>query len=195
VDRKAGLVHVTDYPEHVGRAAAYLESLEHRLTRQVTIEARVIEVMLTDASAPGVNWNQAAAEARTSTGRTDSIDFDRLLAALGKQGTVTVLTATDVRALHNEQATIRVGVQAPAFEGFALAVTPQIGRDGTILMSVAPRLSQPVADRGRGSGSLPVLATSEVSTAVRVRDGETLVLPGIRRASSEIAVLLTTKVI
>lgn len=195
VDRKAGLVHVTDYPEHVDRAAAYLESLEHRLSQQVSIEARVIEVMLTDASAPGVNWNQAVAEARTSTGRTDTIDFDRLLAALGKQGTVNVLTATDVRALHNEQATIRVGVQASAFEGFALAVTPQIGRDGTILMSVAPRVSQPVADRGRGPGSPPVLATSEVSTAVRVRDGETLVLPGIRRASSEIAVLLTTKVI
>jgi type II secretory pathway component HofQ len=193
IDRKAGLVHVTDYPEHVDRTAAYLELVERRLNRQVSIQARVIKVILTDAGGPGVNWNQAVGQARTGTGPFETIDFARLIAALGRQGTVNVLTAADVKALHNEEATIRVGVQAPEFEGFALAVTPHISADGTILLSVAPAVSEPLAESRGGAGVL--LATSEVSTAVRIRDGETLVLPGIRRASSEIAVLLTTKVI
>jgi type II secretory pathway component HofQ len=192
VDRKAGLVHVTDYPERVDRVSAYIESLEQRLNRQVDIQARVIEVLLPDAAAPAVNWSSAIGQARTNVAGADALDLERLLKALRKQGTVTVLTASDVRALHNEQATIRVGVQTPAFEGFALAVTPQVAADGTILLTVAPSVAYRIAD---GAGSASAAATSEVSTAVRIRDGETLVLPGIRRGRSEIAVLLTTKVI
>jgi type II secretory pathway component HofQ len=192
VDRKAGLVHVTDYPERVDRVSAYIESLERRLNRQVDIQARVIEVLLPDAAAPAVNWSSAIGQARTNTAGADTLDLERLLNALRKQGTVTVLTGSEVRALHNEQATIRVGAQTPAFEGFALAVTPQVAADGTILLTVAPSVAYRITDSG---GSASVAATSDVSTAVRIRDGETLVLPGIRRARSEIAVLLTTKVI
>jgi type II secretory pathway component GspD/PulD (secretin) len=195
MDRKAGLVHVTDYPEHIDRAAAYIESVERRLNRQVEIRARVIEVTLPDANAPAVDWTRAVLQARTATGKGETLDFDRFLAALARQGTVMVLTASDVRTLHNEQAVIRVGVERTAFEGFVLAVTPQIGADGTILMTVAPAVSRAVAEGHDGTSSAPVLGTSDLSTAVRVRDGETLVLPGLRRARSDIAVLLTTKVI
>lgn len=195
VDRKAGLVHVTDYPERIDGVSAYIESLERRLNRQVDIQARVIEVVLPDAASPGVNWNQAIGQARTNAGPADTIDLDRLLNALRKQGTVNVLTISDVKTLHNEQATIRVGVHTPAFAGFVLVVTPQVAADGTVLLSVAPSVSYPLAGAGGSASSPAVTATSEVSTAVRLRDGDTLVLPGIRRAGSEIAFLLTTKVI
>jgi type II secretory pathway component HofQ len=194
VDRKAGLVHVTDYPENVERVAGYIESLERRLNRQVDIEARVIEVLLPDAGAPGVNWNEALGQARAAGPGSNVIDLNRLVSALSKRGTVNILTAADVTALHNEQATIRLGVQSPAFAGFALSVTPHIAADGTVLMSVSPTVAQPLGDDGRAGSPSSAMTTSEISTAVRVRDGETLVLPGIRRARSEIAVLLTTKV-
>lgn len=194
VDRKAGLAHVTDYPERIARVAAYIESLERRLGRQVSIQARVIELVLPDAHAPAVNWSQVIAESRSGEATRGEVDFGRLLSALSARGTVRVVTTAGLQALHNERAVVRIGAQAPPFEGFSLAVTPSIGTDGTILMTVEPTVSQADADPRTGAAS-PVPGTVEASTAVRVRDGETLVLPGIRRARSEIAVLLTTKVI
>ena len=193
VDRKAGLVHVTDFPERIERVSAYIESVERRLNRQVEIEARVIEVVLPEPGAPGVNWIQAIAQARTAPGPGAVVDLQRLVNALKVQGTVNVLTTSGVKALHNEQATVRVAAQAPAGDAFALVVTPQIAADGTVLLTVAPSVSYPIAGPTGSPG--PAIASSEVSTAVRVHDGDTLVLPGIRRARSEIAVLLTTKVI
>lgn len=194
VDRKAGLVHVTDYPERVAAVTAYVESLERRLNRQVDILARVVEVTFASPDAPGVNWNDVLGQARVGGGSVPSIDFDRFLAALATQGRVNVLTSSEVKALHNEPAIVRVGIEGPAFDGLALAVTPHIAADGTILMTVAPRMSHGVAEPGAASSGSPRMAISDVSTAVRVRDGETLVLPGIRQARSETAVLLTTKV-
>jgi type II secretory pathway component GspD/PulD (secretin) len=193
VDRKAGLLHVTDYPAQLARVSAYVEAVERRLGRQVDIQARVIEIVHGDANAPAVDWAAALDHARGGAAAR-AVDFDKLVAWLAPQGTVKVLTTAGLQALHNEKAIVRVGVLAPAFEGFALAVTPHIAADGTILMMVAPSLSQAVTEP-RGGVSAPSVATSELTTAVRVRDGETLVLPGLRRARSEIAVLLTMKVI
>lgn len=194
VDRKAGLVHVTDYPERVASVSAYLESLERRLNRQVDILARVVEVTHDSPDASSVNWSEALGQARSSGGSVAALDLDRLLAALARHGSAHVLTSSEVKALHNEQAVVRIGLDGPPFEGLALAVTPQIAADGTILLAVAPRLTRSVADPSAAASAAPVVSISDVSTAVRVRDGETLVLPGFRQARSEIAVLLTMKV-
>ena len=51
VDRKAGLLQVTDAPERLDRVSAYLEAVQDRLHRQVQIDARVIEVEPNDENA------------------------------------------------------------------------------------------------------------------------------------------------
>ena len=56
VDRKAGLLQVTDFPERLDRVAVYLDAVQDRVHRQVQIDARVIEVELNDEKAPGVDW-------------------------------------------------------------------------------------------------------------------------------------------
>ena len=40
VDRKAGLLQVTDFPERLDRVALYLDAVQDRVHRQVQIDAR-----------------------------------------------------------------------------------------------------------------------------------------------------------
>ena len=65
VDRKAGLLQVTDFPERLDRVSLYLDAVQDRVQRQVQIDARVIEVEPSDAKAVGVDW---ATVARTMSG-------------------------------------------------------------------------------------------------------------------------------
>jgi type II secretory pathway component HofQ len=51
LDRKAGLLQVTDFPERLERVSIYLEAVHDRMVRQVEIEARVVEVELNDDKA------------------------------------------------------------------------------------------------------------------------------------------------
>ena len=48
VDRKAGLLQVTDFPERLDRVALYLDAVHDRVHRQVQIDARIVEVELND---------------------------------------------------------------------------------------------------------------------------------------------------
>src|SRR6266545_4055306 len=61
VDRKAGLLQVTDFPDRLDRVGVYLDAVHDRVLRQVQIDARVIEVELNDEKAVGVDWNVVAA--------------------------------------------------------------------------------------------------------------------------------------
>src|SRR5439155_11556076 len=56
VDRKAGLLQVTDFPERLDRVAIYLDAVQDRVHRQVQIDARVIEVELSDEKSAGIDW-------------------------------------------------------------------------------------------------------------------------------------------
>src|SRR5439155_10058255 len=62
VDRKAGLLQVTDFPERLDRVASYLDAAQDRVHRQAQIDARVIEVELSDPKAQGIDWTAVAAQ-------------------------------------------------------------------------------------------------------------------------------------
>ena len=56
LDRTAALLQVTDRPSRLARVEQYLEAVMLRVTRQVQIEAKVIEVELHDEFSAGINW-------------------------------------------------------------------------------------------------------------------------------------------
>jgi type II secretory pathway component GspD/PulD (secretin) len=147
VDRKAGLVQVTDFPERLDRVGRYLDAVQDRVQRQVQIEARVLEVELQDESATTLDWS--------ALGRP--MDFDRTMAALGAQGTVRVVASPRLVVLNNEPAVVQA-------EGFSIGVTPQIGPDAVITLSVSPLVAEP--------------QVSESDTIARVSDGQTIVFGG-----------------
>lgn len=219
MDKKAALLQATDYPDRLDQIQLYLEAVQNRATRQVQIQAKVIEVTLSDEFSAGINWNLVIARAGNAVALTQNItpssggtftaglsikDFDGLLKAFATQGKVNVMASPTVNALNNEPAIMRVGTQDVFFktttqtdgvsgrilqttvepqaitEGVVLSVTPQIGSDGMINMSITPSLTERTGQAtSRFGDTVPVLSVRETDTLVRVHENETIVIAGL----------------
>jgi len=55
-NKSTGVILVTDYPLNLNKIASYLEMMEGSSQRQVTIQAKILEVILTDEHKEGINW-------------------------------------------------------------------------------------------------------------------------------------------
>jgi len=149
MDRKAALMQVTDYADRLDRIGLYLDTLQSRAARQVSIQARVIEVELNDEFSSGIDWTlllrraggsvSLAQEVRPSGGSRPFTavlnikDFPGLLTALGAQGRANVMATPHVNALNNEPAIMRVGTQDVFFR-----TTSQVDAAGRTLHTVEP---------------------------------------------------------
>ena len=172
VDRKAGLLQVTDFPERLDRVAIYLDAVQDRVHRQVQIDARVIEVEPTDAKASGIDWASVAAKmsgaavadlpvaTRQTMNGLRVTDVTKLLGLLDEQGTVTVVASPRLMTLNNEPSIVRA-------EAMSFSVTPQISGDSILTLSLTPIVRSP--------------AMFETDMLARVIDGETLVISGFTR--------------
>ncbi len=172
VDRKAGLLQVTDFPERLDRVAIYLDTVQDRVHRQVQIDARVIEVEASDAKADGIDWalvaskmsgaatNEIPVATRPTMNGLRVTDVARLLGVLGEQGTVTVISHPRLLTLNNETSIVRT-------ETMSFSVTPQISGDSVLTLSLTPIVKAP--------------AVIESDLLARVVDGETLVISGFTR--------------
>jgi general secretion pathway protein D/MSHA biogenesis protein MshL len=58
IDRSVGLITVTAPRPLLRKVDSYIASLKNHLYKQITIEAKIIEVVLTDASSIGINWSE-----------------------------------------------------------------------------------------------------------------------------------------
>ena len=56
VNKSSGVIWVTDYPANLNKAASFLETIEGSSQRQVTIQAKIMEVILADEYKAGINW-------------------------------------------------------------------------------------------------------------------------------------------
>jgi MSHA type pilus biogenesis protein MshL len=152
LDRTAALLQVTDRASRLDLVENYLEAVLLRATRQVQIEAKVIEVELRDEFSAGINWNrilsglgsavvnvsQTLAPATTGgfTLALNSGDFTALLNAFSTQGVVNVLSSPRVMAMNNEPAIMRIGTQ----DVFFVTTTQVDSSTGQILQTtVAPQ--------------------------------------------------------
>jgi MSHA biogenesis protein MshL len=200
LDRGAALLQVTDLPERVDAVGLYLDRVVRRAGRQVRIEARIIEVALADAASAGLDWQALSrlVPALQGTGGTSirpilttRTDVDRFLEALEQQGLVTTLSRPSVVTMNNEPVIVRVdsrhlGVDAAippvvgqATEAVVLAMTPQVGLDGLVTLSVTPSITTATGlARSEDDAPVPTSTVRETDTLLRVRDGETAVLTG-----------------
>jgi MSHA biogenesis protein MshL len=166
LDRTAALLQVSDRSSRLARVEQYLEAVMLRVTRQVQIEAKVIEVELRDEFSAGINWqavfggltNNATATQTLAPATTGGFtlalnigDFSALLNAFAAQGKVNVISSPRITAMNNEPAVMRVGTQDVFFitttqidsqsgQIVQSTVTPQSLTEGLIL-SVTPQIS------------------------------------------------------
>lgn len=132
VSPQAGLVTIRALPEEIRTVKTYLNATEEHLQRQVILEARIIEVTLTDEYQQGINWNEALLHIGDvdfqfstsgqplgnvisgSQGGVSALafvnqDFSGVINLLSTQGNVQVLSSPRVTATNNQKAVIRVG--------------------------------------------------------------------------------------
>jgi len=167
MDRKAGLVQITDYPMNLDKVAVYIEAYENRTLRQVLIVAKILEVELREDFSAGIDWatvlrsagnavtlTQRLAPTRNSSAFTMGVkinDFAGLLEAFAGQGRINVMASPRVMAMNNEPAIFRAGTQDVFFvttsqtdattgQILQTVVTPQAITEGVVL-SVTPQIS------------------------------------------------------
>lgn len=138
INMTAGIIQVTDRPTALRRVASYLEGMEQTVHRQVSIEAKLYDVILNDQFQLGVDWQHAvqsfggkltmggAPSLLSAGGAFDlkpsafSAGFQNdntkiLLQALKEQGEVRVISKPTIRTLNNQTALIKVGAETPFF--------------------------------------------------------------------------------
>ncbi|NKB99866.1 MAG: hypothetical protein GKR90_15400 [Pseudomonadales bacterium] len=60
VNRLSGTVQVSDQHAHVNEIGAYIDHINRAIHRQVDIEVKILEVVLDDTTALGINWSRVS---------------------------------------------------------------------------------------------------------------------------------------
>lgn len=174
VDRRAGLVQVTDYADRLDQIGVYLERAQLRAARQIRLDVRMLRIIPTRAALPG-----GPQVARRSAGVLVD-DLEAFLRGLETEGEVLTLAAPQLVTMNNEPALLRVqtgGEGAAAVgAGLTLVVTPSISADAVVQLNISPRYTD--AAIGSFAPAEPP-TTSEADMIVRVRAGQTVVLSGM----------------
>jgi MSHA biogenesis protein MshL len=134
VSPQAGMVVVKALPNELNAVREFLERSELSVKRQVILEAKILEVRLSEGFEAGVNWNAISGSLQQdyikniTYGSIDGVDvphvidagkaissvlavqdITKLLSLLETQGSVQVLSSPRVSTVNNQKAVIRVG--------------------------------------------------------------------------------------
>ncbi len=209
------LIVVEDLVENLNRIETILNNMDV-VPKQVLIEAKVLEIRLSDDLQLGVDWNKVVTGGDATytfqgsnfsnpvtTGapglyfNIDTPSFKMFLDTLQQKGDLKTLSTPKLVTLDNKEAQIIIGgrlgyrvtttsnqVTTEDVEfleiGTMLKITPRIGNDGNILLAIYPKVSDGVVTQG-----LPSETTTEVTTNVAVRDGESIFIGGLIRDRKE----------
>jgi type IV pilus assembly protein PilQ len=127
----------------------------------------------------------------------DTFRLNATLDAFELNGDVKVLSSPRIATQNNQKATIEQGTQIPVVSTTAtqinvefisaslkLEVTPQITREGTVIMDLKVDNSSP--DFVNRVGDVPPILTERAQTQVLVRDGGTAVIGGIFKLNDSV---------
>lgn len=133
INPQAGIVIVRAHTLELDQVGEYLDSLENTMTRQVLLEAKIVEVKLSDAYQSGIDWKLLGLSQtgirtlpfKDDTGSAgDELDsftaifkanakigtsFSSVIELLSTQGNVQVLSNPRISTLNNQKAVIKVG--------------------------------------------------------------------------------------
>jgi len=171
-----------------------------KMTPQILIESKVIEVAQSDSLKFGLSWGNGAVRFITSKENKKTAladDISTTLNALVADGKANVIANPRIATLDNQEALINIGNRIPYAvptssgstsiqwsveyidAGVKLKITPQLGREGYITTFICPEVSSISEWRTTAAGDFPVISTRNASATVRVKDGETIVIGGL----------------
>ncbi|MGY5452033.1 pilus (MSHA type) biogenesis protein MshL [Agarivorans sp. MS3-6] len=132
VSPQAGLVTVRAFPDEIRTIKTFLSKSEKNLQRQVILEAKIIEVTLSDGYQQGIDWTNAGDVFGSTEVLFNSVsqipgdaissilggggaltvtdgNFQAVVKLLQTQGDVNVLSSPRITASNNQKAVIKVG--------------------------------------------------------------------------------------
>jgi type IV pilus secretin PilQ/predicted competence protein len=128
----------------------------------------------------------------------DHVNIDAVLRAEKENIDAKLLANPRILVIDNEEATFDIVTEQPYVEktissgtvtesvkfkevGVKLVVTPHVARDGMLRMTIAPEFSVLVERVTVSSSNVPVVDTRKVRTVALVRDGQAVVLGGLKK--------------
>lgn len=130
INRLSGVIVASDFPANLNRIAAFLEQVEGSVQRQVMIQAKVVDVVLSDDYQMGLDWSAISKisgldlKGNLSEGKmfAQSLNpgtgvfqmalsdgsFSMLLDAMSRQGKVNILSSPKISVINNQKAAIKV---------------------------------------------------------------------------------------
>ncbi|MDI6890544.1 MAG: pilus (MSHA type) biogenesis protein MshL [Thermodesulfovibrionales bacterium] len=236
VNRMTGTIIVTATKKDLERVENYLAAIKKALNRQVIIEARIVEVQLSESLRYGIDWTAVLEKSglgRVTVGTeefatvvTEALsnfhigitgrDFTALLKALQTQGNVRVLSNPRVNIMNGQTSLLNVGRNvnfisrvetttttaatgvlptttftvetSGILSGIIIGIVPYISDTGEITMAITPIVSDLIRLEDKTLGkvgeniiqiSLPTVDLRQLSTTVRVKDGEMVIIGGL----------------
>ena len=153
----------------------------------------------TNAFLPNVT---SAGIGQIAAGDIDEDAFETTIRALKKVSDTKILSHPKLLIVNNEEARIHVGDTVPYIisttsgtgdnaitsedvrfvdVGLKLNVKPTINDDGFITMRLRPEISSVVSTVSSAGGGIPQVNKTELETTVMVKDGNTIVLGGLKK--------------
>ena len=233
INRNAGVVYLADRPRQLDAMVRFLDALSEALSRQVYIEARILEVRLTDRSQLGIDWSamdiafiassdnpkdfwvdnfNMSFNGGSSLTLADSSAIGMVVDFLRTQGEVSVVSNPHLALLNGRSALLTVGYQFPygdidgvdrdedtkvvtfgtsikrAILGLQFGISVQIAQGGVVTMNIVPTITRiqeeaevelPTSATTVQTIKNPIIDLQELSTTVKVREGNTVVLAGL----------------
>ncbi len=152
IDKSVGMITVTAPRSIMDQCVAYIDNLKTELFRQVSIEAKIIEVTLAADNRTGIDWakllEQSADLANGFVGNfdfqkinpryhefgtqnkfftMDSYSFEFFLDAMTQQGSVEVLSNPRINAMNGQPAMISIGTTIRFIESVSVDVDSDTG--------------------------------------------------------------------
>ncbi|MCA0937952.1 pilus (MSHA type) biogenesis protein MshL [Vibrio alginolyticus] len=134
VTPQAGVITVRAFPDDIRQVREFLGTSQERMQRQVILEAKILEVTLSDGYQQGINWSNLTASIGSggitvdrpgsSLPALDAIstllggqtnvtisdgNFDAVLSFMSTQGDLNVLSSPRITAANNQKSVIKVG--------------------------------------------------------------------------------------
>lgn len=209
----AGTILVTAPAAKLAEVETYIQAFEGSIHRQVAIEAKFVEVVLTHDSRFGIDWDAVVSldgvdltgRGTSTIGGASTVELtlsggriETVLQALERQGEVRVLSSPRVSTLNNQRAMINVGTDEVFFTvtrqpilgptgatiGFSTQVTPQQIAVG-ILLDVVPQIGP---NNTITMNVRPVVTDVIRVEEVRLEDGTQVRAPVIDRRETDAVV-------
>ena len=125
INRLSGSLYIKDTPACIKSVSVLINHLKEMMSRQILIEARIIEVKLSEQFSWGIDWNVLRAGISTSTllnraswslgeglilsGSHGSYTIDSTIDALQTFGDINLISNPSIRSKHGKPAILSVG--------------------------------------------------------------------------------------